>query len=617
MTRVSQESFARQRASQQNSHQVNFRDDHHASHVQALGDWLHPDLRDLPGIDWSKLSSRVIRTLVSIPGDSPHAPHIALATGTAIGVMGASSLRYRVSDLHALLSFVRTHCATWDGTHLTKEVWEEYVSKTEATSRRRSYLLSYSAVTERHLADYVERLDPAVHARITPYILPRLPARFLEQYGRAQEITAEQRQRRKERSDVLAPLHSILVALIQFRKQAAQRLRPAFREACARAEAGEALPLPFTYEDVLPRITRDAKTVAEVQVEKRSVVLAFTLWNRQTWVQCHPDEVSRATRHNAKGRKKNYRPEREQQFVEFLGDSADLLWFGDLVANGLVMHLAALRRRSRAQTLPAEQLRRLAHAQALGATKGFYCERPGLFTPAGGFGQWLAYTFQRTGVIIFDPESLYRACLFGAALATLALTNGSRVTELLQVSADRFKGHPYEEKINGQTTGKQRVIWLQYLLPKGKKTEAERQLFPISPQSYEFLREECTNVNAHADYAITPPLNSNWLACVPMPRGKSKTPSSDSGPPLPRCKRNTSPFLPERSTRSVAWNMPLFVGIQRPSCCTSNTARSSSANANERGPSVRVPSLRVIPSLPTKSRIWLLASDKSRLALLN
>jgi len=153
------------------------------------------------------------------------------------------------------------------------------------------------------------------------------------------------------------------------------------------------------------------------------------------------------------------------------------------------MHLAALRRRSRAQNPPAGQLHRLAYAQALRATKGFYCERPGLFTPSGGFGQWLAYTFQRTGAVLFDPESLYRACLFGAALTTLALTNGSRLTELLQVSADRFKGHPYQEKINGQATGKQRVIWLQYLLPKGKKTEAERQLFPISSQSYELLRE--------------------------------------------------------------------------------------------------------------------------------
>lgn len=488
MTRISNGSPS-SRASRQDYQSVNFRDGNHASHLQVLYAWLHPDLHDLPGIDWSKLSSRVIRTLVSIPHDFPHAPHIALAIGTAIGGIGASSLRYRVSELYALLSFIQTHCVTWDGTHLTKDVWEEYASKTEVTSTRRRYFLSYSALTERHLADYLERLHPEVHARIAPYVLPRLPARFLEQYGNVHQAIAEQRQRRKEKSDVLTPLHSILVALIQFRKQAAHRLLSAFRQACARVEAGETLPLQFTYEDTLVHINRHAKTVAEVQLEKSTVVLAFTLWNRQTWVQYHPDELCRATRNNAKGQKKNYRPEREQYFVEFLGDPANLLWFGDLVANGLVMHLSALRRRSRSKNLPEEQLRRLAYAQTLGATKGFYCERPGLFTPSGGFGQWLAYTFQRTGAVLFDPESLYPACLFGATLATLVLTNGSRLAELLQVSADRFKGHSYEEKVNGQMTGRQRVIWLQCLLPKGKKTEAERQLFPISPQSYELLRE--------------------------------------------------------------------------------------------------------------------------------
>jgi integrase len=36
---------------------------------------------------------------------------------------------------------------------------------------------------------------------------------------------------------------------------------------------------------------------------------------------------------------------------------------------------------------------------------------------------------------------------------------------------------------------KQPVIWFQHLLPKGKKSEEERQLFPISPQSYELLCE--------------------------------------------------------------------------------------------------------------------------------
>jgi hypothetical protein len=41
--------------------------------------------------------------------------------------------------------------------------------------------------------------------------------------------------------------------------------------------------------------------------------------------------------------------------------------------------------------------------------------------------------------VLFEPESLYRGILFATALATLSLTNGSRVSELLQVSASRFE----------------------------------------------------------------------------------------------------------------------------------------------------------------------------------
>jgi hypothetical protein len=45
--------------------------------------------------------------------------------------------------------------------------------------------------------------------------------------------------------------------------------------------------------------------------------------------------------------------------------------------------------------------------------------------------------------VLFEPESLYRGTLFAAALATISLTNGSRVSELLQVSASDLVPEPY------------------------------------------------------------------------------------------------------------------------------------------------------------------------------
>lgn len=405
--------------------------------------------------------------------------------------MGEAYLKSAISCLNGLLSFIQKDCINWDGAHLTRAVWEEYAVKMERVPRRRRHLIAYSAITELYLPDYVESLDPALLSRIASYLLPRLPARFLEQHAKTSEIYAEEQRRRKEKSDVLAPLHTLLVALIQLRKQAAWRLLSVFRQACSRAEGGESLPLRFSYEDVQTSLNRHARTIAEVQLEKRTVVLEFLLWNRQAWIRSHPEEVGKTTRQYAMSKSAAYQPEREQYFVEFLGQPSELLWVGDLLAQGLLMRLNDPRSGPRLPERQEQHLRRRADACTFGALRGFCVTRPGLLTPPGGFGRWLALRYQ---AMLFDPEGLYRGILYGAALATIALTNGSRLAELLQVSADRFKGHPYEEKVGGQPTGKQRVIWLQYLLPKGKKTEAERQLFPISPQSYELLREIGTHL---------------------------------------------------------------------------------------------------------------------------
>jgi hypothetical protein len=112
----------------------------------------------------------------------------------------------------------------------------------------------------------------------------------------------------------------------------------------------------------------------------------------------------------------------------------------------------------------------------LGTTQGLFCTRDGLLTPEQHFAVVLTNAIARTGALVFDAESLCRGSLFASALATLALTNGSRMCELLQVSADRFKVRPYV----ASSTGEERVMHLQLLLPKGKQTEAERKLFPIS-----------------------------------------------------------------------------------------------------------------------------------------
>src|SRR2546428_11355357 len=113
MTQVESQPFPGQRTDeveQKNTQRLIFRDGNHALHVQALYAWLHPDLHDVPGIDWTKMPSRVIGALINGVGHSSHAPHIALATASALGAIGASSLHTYALDLKNLLSSLHTHC---------------------------------------------------------------------------------------------------------------------------------------------------------------------------------------------------------------------------------------------------------------------------------------------------------------------------------------------------------------------------------------------------------------------------------------------------------------------------------------------------------------------------
>jgi hypothetical protein len=93
------------------------------------------------------------------------------------------------------------------------------------------------------------------------------------------------------------------------------------------------------------------------------------------------------------------------------------------------------------------------------------------------------------GDVLFEPESLYRGALYASALATLALTNGSRVSEILQVSATRFETLVIDELKNQQPTGRKIGILVQNLLPKGSSQESERQFFLISEAAGRLLAE--------------------------------------------------------------------------------------------------------------------------------
>jgi hypothetical protein len=356
------------------------------------------------------------------------------------------------------------------------------VTRKELTPGVYSYFKAYAAFTEVYLPDYLEKLNPRQYVRLERYVLPRLPRKFRRQYLPAAAQTEGEKQRRKGKSDVLAPLHTLLVALVRFCKQNIQRLLSAYREALTQAQVpGVRLPFSFSYEDELVTVNREARTVSDIHLEKRPVTLRFLLWDQQSWVQAHPKDYQKTTRSDAKLGKRWFA--KRHFFVQCLNPAEELLWFGNIIKYRLLQYQAPLN-----ITSEDNQQRQQIIAQ-LGKTQGLSCSGNGMLTPGRDFTFALNHAIERTGALVFDVESLCRGALFASALAAIALTNGSRMCELLQISADRFKARPYVVKSDGQPTGEERVMRLQLLLPKGKHTEAERKLFPISDWSWQLLCE--------------------------------------------------------------------------------------------------------------------------------
>ncbi len=289
----------------------------------------------------------------------------------------------------------------------------------------------------------------------------------------------------------------------------------AIRAAQHKVEAGEAaLPYPFHYIETIPEINRDARSISEVQVQGREVTMKWVLWDKATWVQHHPERYSEESVRRADNGRDAYSGQQNSFFVQFKGNVSDLLWFGDLVEH------AVFRSFSTVPTPVEGYQERWDYARQMGFSRGCFGGRSGLLSPGDS---WFTSAAGRGDELLIEFESLYRGVLFGAALALLALSNGSRVSELLQVSWNKERRITRTETVvligedgqprmgnDGRPLTKQVNLHFQHLLPKGAKTEEERQLFPLSNEVLRLLGEIKTLLEeTHGEIPIVAPARSN------------------------------------------------------------------------------------------------------------
>jgi hypothetical protein len=489
--------------------------------VKAFFSWLPQELHEAPGIDWTTLSPEIMGYLVRTIGSSPDAAVMAVAAASYSGrAIDQLSQLNRLRQLGNLLQNLRANTPMRCFADLKQEqIWFDWAAKQEKKDRARTMVSGYASIATGHFVHYLRRLTLSERQRMQQYALPPPPADLSKIFFPYKQVSTAQRKKRKETTDILVPLYPVLRQIVRLRKQLAERTLLAIREVRRRVEAGEAsLPYHFQHSDVIPEVTRDARTVSEARLQGREVTMKLILWDKCTWVTEHPDRYSERNVENATYGVGSYTEEHNSFFVQFDSDPRDLLWFGDLLAHRTFRKFSPWDTKHSPE--PEDYQARWNYARHCGFTNGCCCGPTGLLDSGD---RWFGVQAERGKEFLVEFESLFRGVLFGSTLAMLALSNGSRMNELLQVSMNKERRITRTETVlllgddglpqlgeNGQPLTKQVKLHFQYLLPKGAKTEEERQLFPLSKESLRLLEEIKQELVAkHGEIPVVAPARTN------------------------------------------------------------------------------------------------------------
>lgn len=487
--------------------------------LKAFLAWLPGELADIPGIDWTNLSPEAMRYCLRTVGDSPDAAALAITAASLHELPVGSQCEY-LREVKLLLQQLRSTFQIQCLADLQQEQsWLAWAAQQEKTNHTRTLLARYTTVTTNYIPPFLHRLHAADRQRIQPFVPPPPPTGFAEDFLPYRQQTMTQQRERKATTDILVPLYPVLRQLVRLRKQLAERMVLAFRNACRKVEAGEAtLPYSFHYADAIPEMDRNAQTIAEITMYGREVVMKWVLWDKRTWVMHHAELYHSKSVADAEVGRASYLAGQNCYFLEFDGPARDLLWIGDLVEHRLLQKFTTWD--TSISPEPESYQPRWQFARRNGFSKGCECGPTGLLDTGD---RWFAAAAEHSQALIVEPESLYRGALFGSALVMLALSNGSRMNELLQVSWNKerrvtrtetmiLQGEDGQAQMgdDGRPLTKEVKLHFQHLLPKGAKTEEERQLFPLSREAMRLLGEIKTLLEeTHGEIPVVTPSRSN------------------------------------------------------------------------------------------------------------
>src|SRR6266699_5843150 len=211
-----------------------------------------------------------IRTI----GASPDAAYLAMAVASALGRMSTNSLVQMVHNLHSLFTTLRNDCGMKRVLDLRSEtIWNEFAAKTGTTLTRSRQLSWYSSVSTKHYPQYLHTLAAGNASLMQQYQLPAMPDGFLRRVGKADKLNTSSLLSRQPVRDTLVPLFPLLRQLVLLRKELAQRMLQAFRQAEQGISPDTVFPLAFHYTDSFPELQQQGQTWG---IRQREVLLRFS-----------------------------------------------------------------------------------------------------------------------------------------------------------------------------------------------------------------------------------------------------------------------------------------------------------------------------------------------------
>lgn len=397
-----------------------------------------------------------------------------------------STLHNGFGRLFKALGLVRME--DWNAAKYITMYLKSEVLPDETPGTRRRFWIDYNSASKTMaiwLMGLVEKRRP-VYER---FILPVVPLFFVQGLIRDRDVVEPQQQKRKAETGAVVPRFMAIRSEAHIRFNRVARLRRAYREILHSLGPEPRFPVTFSYDE-------GGDTERGIPAQER---LWFTIWDRRTFVQAHPEAYYWRTVGSARAGVGNFATDlNHPPFLEFVraerlvGDAPPSgFWFTDLFKLGVVAQRPYY-------GSPENVRKKLAWLASWGyVRRPFRSDVAGLMTWPEAEVTFMTRAQSRCQGVLLPVEPIYASSLFGLMAIELFTSTGARINEVMQIRLT--EDCIVRLKMPAPPESKDQSIRLRYVLrlvPKGEKANTPKDYF-IGEQTKRLLVKVAQMLGEH------------------------------------------------------------------------------------------------------------------------